>query len=362
MINKKIFLLLGLTILLFASSCSSDDDETIYGNWVQSSQFDGYKRSGAASFTIITDTSETAYLGLGYNGSRTTESQYFSDFLSYEAGSTSWTEQAPFPGDLRQDAFSFSVNGKGYIGCGYYGDTAEVYFSDVWMFDPTVDSASQWTPLPDFIGGELTEMTSFVVGGKAYVTGGRYESDGTKKDCYEFDPLSGTFTKIGGMNFKRSGAFSFVIENETSKKAYVGGGYDNSLVPQMECFDAETGTWLANNTIRALYLPSSITDDTDDYDDPLDLRRRWAVTFVVDGKAYLTSGNNGSLLNDCWEYDPSTDIWTEKNSYEYYMTARQRANSFTLGGLPFVLMGQSGSGYLDDMWSFEPNVEEDEND
>jgi hypothetical protein len=130
----------------------------------------------------------------------------------------------------------------------------------------------------------------------------------------------------------------------------------------MECFDAETGTWLSPKTIRDLYLPSSITDDTDDYDDPLDLRRRWAVTFVADGKGYLTSGNNGSLLSDCWEYDPSTDIWTEKNSYEYYMSARQRANSFTLGGLPYVLMGQSGSGYLDDMWYFEPNEEENEND
>lgn len=213
--------------------------------------------------------------------------------------------------------------------------------------------------MPTFAGGELTELTSFVVGGKAYVTGGRYDSDATKKDCYEFDPSSGTFTKIDGMNYKRFGAFSFVIGN----KAYVAGGYDNSLVSQVECFDASTGTWLENGSLRALYLPSSITDDIDFYDDPLDLRRRSAVSFVVDGKGYISSGVGVSgILADCWEYDPSTDLWTEKNSYEYNMNARYKANSFTLNAIPYILVGQSGSGYLDDMWYFEPDEEEDEND
>lgn len=352
MINKKFFLLLGLAALIFSTSCSGDDDETIYGNWVEGSQFDGDKRTGAASFVI----NETVYLGLGYNGSRSSGNQYFTDFNSYEGGS-SWAEVDSFPGAGRQDAFAFAIDGKGYIGCGYYGDKAETYYSDVWMFDPT-DTVSQWTPLPDFAGGMMTEMTSFVVGGKAYVVGGRYESDGIKKDCFEFDPVSGTFTKIDGMNYKRSGAFSFVIGD----KAYVGGGYDNSLVEQFECFDSNTGTWLKNGSLRALYLPKSITDDISHYDDPLDLRRRWAVAFVVDGLGYIAGGNNGSILNDCWEYNPSTDLWTQKNSFEYNMPARQRANSFTRNGIPYILVGQSGSGYLDDMWYFEPNAEEDEND
>ena len=358
MIIKKLFLILGLATMLFATSCD-DDDETIYGNWVESAQFDGNKRSGAASFTITIDDSETIFMGLGYNGSKESTYQYFSDFYSYSGGS-SWTEQAPFPGGLRQDAFSFAIDGKGYIGCGYYGDTTEMYLSDVWQFDPSVDSAFQWTSLGEFIGGELTDMTAFVVGGKAYVAGGRSDADDTKKDCYEFDPTTGTFTQIVGMNYKRSGAFSFVIDD----KAYIGGGYDNSLVGQMECFDPSTEDgWLENGSLRSLYLIEDITDDIDEYDDPLDLRRRSAVTFVVDGLGYITSGIGSSgILSDCWEYDPSDDIWTEKNDFEYSMTARYKANSFVLDGIPYIFAGASGSGYLDDMWYFEPDEEEDETD
>jgi len=357
--NKKFFLLLGLATLLFATSCD-DDDDTIYGNWVEGAQFDGNKRGGAVSFTITTDDgNETVYMGLGYNGSKDSESQYFSDFYSYSGGS-SWTEQAPFPGDARQDLFGFAINNKGYIGCGYYGDTAEIYFSDVWEFDPAADSASQWTQIADFPGGELTDLTSFVVNGKAYVTGGRYDYDGTRKDCYEFDPESKTFTKIGGMNYKRAGAFSFVIGN----KAYVGGGYDSPYyVSQMECFDGETGEWLENGSLRALQLISDITDDIDEYDDAIDLRRRYATTFVVDGKGYITAGiGNSGILSDCWEYDPSTDIWTEKNDFEYNMISRYKANGFVLNGIPYMLAGQSGTGYLDDMWYFEPDEESDETD
>jgi len=353
MINKKLFiLLLGFATLFLASSCD-DDDETIYGNWVKGYQFDGDKRSHAVSFVI----DETLYFGLGYNGTRSSGSQYFRDLSAYSGGTT-WTAMAPFPGNQRQGAFSFAVDGKGYVGCGYYGDTTELYFSDVWQFDPAADSANQWTQLADFPGGERTEATSFVVGGKAYVVGGRYESDDTKKDCYEFNSETGTFEQVADMGYKRFGAFSFVIGD----RAYVGGGYDNSLVSEFEYFDATTKLWNANGALRDIYLSTSITDDIDDYDEALNLLRYYASTFVVDGKGYLMGGNNGSVLSDCWEYDPDEDIWTEKNSFETYMSARFKASSFVINGVPYIMAGQTGSSYLDDMWSFEPNEEEDDED
>lgn len=354
MINKKIILFLSLTALVLLSSCDDDDDDTIYGNWVEAYQFDGDKRSSAASFVI----DETLYFGLGYNGSRSSGSQYFSDFSSYKGG-TSWDVEAPFPGDTRKGAFAFAVGGKGYIGGGYYGDLTEIYYSDVWEFDPSADSAMQWTQIADFPGGERTDATSFVVGDVAYVTGGHYDSDATMKDCWKFNATTKTFEKASSMGYKRTGAFSFVIGD----LAYVGGGYDNSLVKQLEVYDAANDVWNATE-LRDLYLPTSITDDISHYDNLLDLRRRWAVTFVIDGKGYLTSGNNFSILNDCWEYDPSTDLWTEKNDFQYNMAGRQGATAFTLSEDqdPFIMAGVSASGYLDDMWQFQPDEEADEND
>ncbi len=353
MINKKLFLfLLGFATLFLATSCDDDDDDTLYGNWLETYQYKGSKRSHAASFII----DETLYFGLGYNGSRSSGSQYFTDFKSY-GGGTNWTSLADFPGPGRQGAFSFAVDGKGYVGCGYYNDTAEIYYNDVWVYDPVIN---EWDTLADFPGGLRTGAVSFVVGGKAYVAGGHYDSDDTKGDCYEFDPATGTFTAVDDMGFKRTGAFAFVI----GTRAYVGGGYDNNLVRQFEYFDAATKSWNGDpasddDDLRDLYLDSDDIDDIDDYDEVLNLLRRWTTTFVVDDKAYILGGNNGSVLGDCWEYDPTTDIWTEKNSFDTYMSSRQNATAFVLNEVPYIMAGYTGSSYLDDVWYFEPNEEQE---
>ncbi len=351
MINKKLFLLLiGFATLFVTTSCDKDDED-IFGNWVEKSQFGGDKRAQAVSFVI----DNKLYFGLGYNGTRSSGGQYFTDFYSFEGGTT-WTDLAAFPGAQREGAFSFAVDGKGYVGCGYYNDTTEMFHSDVWEYNPAADI---WTKIADFPGGKTTESTSFVVGGKAYVVGGRYDSDRTKSDCYEFDSSTKTFTKVASMRFKRYGAFAFVIGDF----AYVGGGIDNSFVTSFERFDSKTKEWSENGELRDIYLLKDITEDIEHYDsEVLDIRRSYASTFSLNGKGYVIAGNKGDYLSDCWEYDPATDLWTEKNRFEQKMMPRCKATSFVLNGLPYIMAGQSGSGYLDDIWSFEPDAEADSND
>ena len=351
MINKKLFLLLLSFVTLISFTSCDDEEVTIYGNWVEKPQFGGDKRAQAVSFVI----DNKLYFGLGFNDTRASRGQYFTDFYSYEGGTT-WTPLAEFPGAKREGAFSFAVDGKGYIGGGYYGDTTEVYHSDVWEYDP---ASNAWTQLAeDFPGGKRTEAVSFVVGGKAYVAGGRFESDATKKDCYVFDSTTKKFTKAADMAFKRSGAFSFVIGD----RAYVGGGYDNNFVKSFEYFNDKTKKWNDAGDLRDLYLPASITDGIDHYETELDIRRRWTSTFIIDDKGYIVGGNKNGVMNDCWEYDPSSDLWTRKSSFETDMLPRQKATSFVLNDVPYIMAGQSGLGYLDDLWSLEPNAEGDSND
>ena len=48
----------------------------------------------------------------------------------------------------------------------------------------------------------------------------------------------------------------------------------------------------------------------------LDIVRSNAVAFIIGDKAYLTTGENGSLLSTTWEYDFATDLWTSKQAFE----------------------------------------------
>ena len=346
-----------LTISLFTNCEEKDNnhDVTKYGNWIETSQFDGNKREGAVSFVI----GDTAYVGLGYNGSHINH-PYFSDLFS-NSGSSSWTKQDTFPGAMRQDAFSFSVDGKGYIGCGYHSDSTEQYFSDVWEFDPNKEEHHQWTQIADYPGGKCTELTSFVVEGIAYVAGGVYDSTYFKRDCYEFNSSTKTFKQIEYMTYKRAGAFSFVIGDI----AYVGGGYYNDeYVTYFDCFDASApvGKRWKSKVLRTLYLPANITDTISHYSEPIDFRRRWAVAFSTNGKGYMAAGEKDGFLSDCWEYDPSTDLWTEMNSFEFNMPALQKASAFILKGKPYVMLGKSERGWQDTVWIFDANGLLDETD
>jgi hypothetical protein len=82
----------------------------------------------------------------------------------------------------------------------------------------------------------------------------------------------------------------------------------------------------------------------------------------MNGKGYLTTGENGSLNSHTWEYDAPTDQWTEKTPFSG--TARTGALSFSLtnGTRGFVMAGRSGTAPFDNMYEFQPNVPNNTND
>jgi N-acetylneuraminic acid mutarotase len=89
------------------------------------------------------------------------------------------------------------------------------------------------------------------------------------------------------------------------------------------------------------------------------------VAFTINGKGYVGLGRDslGKQLNDCWEYDPTTDSWTEKASFPGI--ARVKATADTVNGKAYVGLGfndsygPSGIEYdfnacLKDFWMFDP--------
>ncbi len=95
---------------------------------------------------------------------------------------------------------------------------------------------------------------------------------------------------------------------------------------------------------------------------PTAVGRSSAVGFAIGDKGYVTlgrSGKNGGALVDCWEYNPSTDSWTQKMDFKG--AARVNAIAEVINNQAYVGLGVQvgGSAYnsnvlLNDFWCFDP--------
>lgn len=68
--------------------------------------------------------------------------------------------------------------------------------------------------------------------------------------------------------------------------------------------------------------------------------RSSAVGFAINGKGYVALGRyskNNIQLNDCWEYDPATDLWSEKAQFPG--KPRVNAAAAVLNGKAYVGLG-----------------------
>jgi N-acetylneuraminic acid mutarotase len=336
---KQGLLLAFFALSLLITSCGSSDDND--GNWIKRADYKGAARGGAVSFTI----GEDVYLGLGY-----AKGEYFSSFYKYNSTNNGWTLETPFPAEatLRREAVAFSINGKGYVGLGV--DEFNVRLNDFWEFDPV---AKTWTKLEgekEFPGSKRQGAVAFAFDDVVYVGTGNGFLDGEDRndlaDFYEFDGSTWTENETYGGS-KTSDATTFVI----GTKAYLVSG-NNNLDNVWE-FNSETKAWKQMKDI-----------DRDEHSE--DVQRVHAVSFVIDGLGYISTGVNGlGSEREVWEYNPTKDDWREKTELEApEMMSRINAIGFNVGNRGFMVTGSVGSNAtgLSDMWEFEPNVKEDDDD
>ncbi len=79
------------------------------------------------------------------------------------------------------------------------------------------------------------------------------------------------------------------------------------------------------------------------------------ASFSVGGKGYVCTGYNASQNTArLWEYDPATDVWTEKAQLPG--GARQYASAFALADTGYVMCGWNNSTSTDynDLWAYHP--------
>ena len=137
----------------------------------------------------------------------------------------------------------------------------------------------------------------------------------------------------------RSSASSFVLNNE----GYTVGGLDE------------------DGFRRQMY---SYSDIQDDWDDELSLgginesglARGSACAFSIYEKGYVCLGQGDSQVykKDLWEYDPISQVWTQKA--DFIGSARRQAVSFTIDNIAYVGTGIDATGLKKDMYKYNPTL------
>lgn len=338
--TKKLWYL--LFVLVLATACSSDDDDELIGNWIKSSAFDGDKRFAASCFVIEND----AYIGLGYNNIN----KRLKDFRKYNVETATWEQVADFEGEPRCYASAFATNEKGYICAGSIEDDESV--NDLWEYNPTSNSWAQKASLP---ANPRSEAVGISYNNWGYVGAGKSGIGETNlKDFWKYYPAEDRWEQRAGIKGdKRQGALSFVL----GSTIYVCLGKDNGYLTDLQAYNDDTNTW---TTKRAMW---NATDES--FDDDYNMKRAYGVAFVLDGKAYITTGTSGSVRSDTWEYEPWSDRWFQKTSFEGSARYNAVAYTITINGRQraFVATGNSSSSTLfDDVWEFRPADEQEDSD
>ena len=108
---------------------------------------------------------------------------------------------------------------------------------------------------------------------------------------------------------------------------------------------------------RKVYSYTFLQDDWDDEpsmggDTGQGLNRGSASAFAINNKGYvcLGQGQTNPFFNDLWEFDPTTNVWSQKA--DFGGSARRQAVAFVIDTIAYVGTGYDNNGYAKDMYKY----------
>lgn len=299
-----------------------------------------------------------------------------------------WQQKTPMPSDGRVISNVFVIANNAYIAGGF--KAGYIYMDEVWQYDPATDTWTQKAALPATVGGGA----AFTIDNKGYVVSGRINAINSN-GVYEYDPaLNSWTTKNNFPGPPRYSSCVFVLNS----KAYIGLGYNplqndlwqyepvNDSWSQMANFPGGSREGTVHFALNGLgYVGCGLNnlgtyaglDDFYTYDDVLNTwtqvgnfpgpARHSAVSFVLNNKAYVTTGNtgntSGTTFDDLWEFNPVGGVWTQLPSLPD--TARQSGGAFSVGSCGYLFGGmhQPTQSFFNQLWEYcdVTGIEETEN-
>ncbi|MBK9543741.1 MAG: hypothetical protein IPO49_15760 [Bacteroidetes bacterium] len=289
----------------------------VSNTWLAKAAFPGAARNRCVAFLI----GSKAYFGLG--GGAVSN---YADMYEYDPAFNSWSTKASFAGLARSYAVGFSIGTNGYAGLG--STTGAVV--DFWKYDSGLNS---WSEVSAFAAVNRLNPAGFCINEKIYFGTGD-SNDKLLNDLWEWDPGTELWTqKADFIGVARYNAISFAING----KGYLGlGTAASGTVSDFYQYDPVTNVWTAK---------ASFGGGT----------RTQAAGFAIGDKGYVGTGASttalASVLNDFWEYNPTTNLWTQKANFGG--VARYGASGFAIGTKGYLGAG-GGTGTLDDFWEYNP--------
>ncbi len=294
------------------------------GIWTQKASI-SYSRDDAFSFSI----GNKGYVGGGVHQDSISSQQYLSDFWEYDPTLNSWTQIANFGGGVRAGGIGFSIGNKGYAGMGLNNITY-LPLKDFWEYDPTLNT---WTSKTDYGGGNIIYPVGFSIGNKGYVGTGA-DSIAARNDFWEYNPAINTWTqKTNFSGIARWCAVGFSIGN----KGYIGTGIGAT--------NPFTDFWEYDTTLNSWTQKANVGGVS-----------RWlASAFSISNKGYIGIGLDSSnyYLNDFWEYNPSIDQWLQKANYPG--NGWEEGQFFSIGNKGYFGMGGNPITFSD-FWEYTPDI------
>lgn len=241
-----------------------------------------------------------------------------------------------------------------------------------------------WTQKSDFGGIARYGAVSFNIGDKGYV--GTGFGSGRHKDFWEYDAATDTWSQKA--DFGGTARF-FPAGFSIGNKGYVGTGNDGIQRNDFWEYDQISNTWMQKADFGGIprdaalgfsignkgYIGTGELADAFDtklndfweYDPATDIwtqkanvgliGRSWAVGFSIGNRGYVGTGSTGILSKDFFEYNPDTDTWTQKASFAGY--GRFGAIGCSNESNGFIGLGDTGGagGYANDFWEYNPNTD-----
>jgi N-acetylneuraminic acid mutarotase len=192
-----------------------------------------------------------------------------------------WTQMNNFTGGHRATPMTFSINNKAYLVGGFF--SPGMFSSEVWEYTADTDT---WRRLADFPGGTRWAGVSFAHNVLGYIGMGEGDN-GLYKDVWEFDPVTEVWTRLADFPGEaRKSAFSFT----TGGLTYVGGGDNETPTAPLDfwAFEPTSKTWTSRQDLPKPFFS--------------------ALAFNTNTGGYVAE------LPELWNYNPSTNSWTQKAS------------------------------------------------
>jgi len=245
--------------------------------------------------------------------------------MTCSALAQTWTQLPDFPGTARDDAASFTIGNKIFVGTGMeigWGLT-----NDWWCFDAATDSWSAITAMP---ATPRQYCAAFTVNDTGYVFGG-VDGNGALNELWAYYPASDQWAQKSPMPAEARYACAAV---EGWNYGIVATGMLQSGAPTKEAWKyiPATDSWQAMNPVPG---PS----------------RHRAVAFLDGGGMLITGGadSTGTALSDAWSYP----IWFETGMY-YPRAPLPAGRIDAKSGAPYVMVVAGGasdaSTFHDDAW------------